>query len=117
MEVTSIKPQLKRAGFFSVFLDGKYSFSLSENGLLKTGLKLGQSLTSEEFEVIKEEATFDKLYNKVLYYISFRPRSEWEIKVYLKKHNPTEILNDRILNKLIKLGIVDDKAFTKFWVE
>jgi regulatory protein len=117
MQVTSIKPQLKRAGFFSVFLDGKYSFSLSETGLLKTGIKLGQTLTPAEFAEIREEATFDKLYNRTLYYISFRPRSEWEIKVYLQKHGQSEILNEKILNKLMELGIVDDRAFTKFWVE
>jgi regulatory protein len=45
-----------------------------------------------------------------------RPRSEWEIKTYLKnKHSPTS-LTKILLNKLSNIGLVDDLAFARSWV-
>ena len=44
MKITDIKAQVRRAGRYSIFVDGKYAFSLSDTALLEQKLKLGQEL-------------------------------------------------------------------------
>ncbi len=53
MKITSIKQQVKRADAYSIFLDGKYSFSLSGSELLKSGLAPNQDVSVEQLEVLQ----------------------------------------------------------------
>jgi regulatory protein len=57
------------------------------------------------------------LYGKVLNYLAIRPRSEWEVSQYLKKHHSPAILEKQILSKLSNNGLLDDSGFAKAWVE
>ena len=117
MKITAIKQQVKRAGRYSIFIDDKYSFSLSESALLEQKLTVGQELTPEEVGKLKEISADDKLYNQVLGYLAVRPRSAWEIESYLqRKHSPAPLIQN-ILNKLSDLSLIDDHAFARSWVE
>jgi len=117
MIVTAIKQQQKRADRFSIFVDNKFAFSLSESGLLESKLTLGKELDNQELSELKQAAVADKIYGKVLYYLSFRPRSQWEISTYLAKNNTPTPLAEKILNKLSKKSLIDDESFAKSWIE
>lgn len=117
MKITSIKQQVKRAGRYSIYLDGKYSFSLGENELLKLGLHSGQELTEEELASYQDESEYGKWFDRTLNLLSFRLRSEWELRDYLKRKDaPPEVI-DKILNKLSINGYVNDQQFAKSWVD
>ncbi len=117
MRISSIKQQVKRAERYSVFVDDKYSFSLSELGLINSGLHVGQEIDKEELEGLKDTALYDKFYNNVLNLLARRPRSEWEIHDYLKRKDSPAPLIEKILNKLSKNGYVNDKEFARIWIE
>ena len=117
MKITSIKQQVKRVDRYSIYLDGKYSFSLGENELLKLGLHSGQELTDEELASYHDESEYGKWFDKTLNLLRFRLRSEWELRDYLKRKDaPPEVI-DKILNKLSINGYVNDEQFAKRWVE
>ena len=116
MKITSIKQQIKRAGRYSIFVDEKYSFSLSDDALLASKLVRGQELTADEVEQYKQNSIDDKLYNATLRYLSIRLRSRWELQTYLKRKGASPTLMEDILNKLTKLGYVDDKKFAESFV-
>jgi len=116
MKITAIQQQVKRAGRYSVFVEGKYAFSLSDTALLQTKLVPGQELTPDEVEEYKQLSNDDKLYNRTLAYIAMRPRSEWEIRTYLEKKGASPALIDSILNKLSIVGLVDDEKFARAFV-
>ena len=60
---------------------------------------------------------FNKLYNAALRYLSFRSRSEKEIRDYLsKKENLPEIIS-QVITKLKEQKFLNDYEFTKQWVE
>jgi regulatory protein len=117
MIITAIKQQQKRADFFSIFIDNKFAFSLSEVGLLNSKMKIGQEMTFDEYKALKKEATYDRLYTKTLYYLSLRPRSEWEINLYLQKNSLSTSLSQKVLIKLTKNNLINDELFTRFWIE
>jgi regulatory protein len=117
MKVTEIKAQVKTAGRFSIFVDGRYAFSLSDTALLEEKLHIGQELDAAEVKRLEQVSSDDKLYGHSLHYVSMRPRSEWEIRGYLQRKNVSPALVDQILSKLSKLGMVDDVKFARAWVE
>lgn len=117
MKITEIKAQVKTVGRYSIFIDGKYSFSLSDVALFEQQLRIGQEVGSEQVKALKQLSSDDKLFGATLRYVGLRPRSEWEIRTYLQRKHASPALVDSILNKLSKNGFIDDVAFAKAWVE
>jgi SOS response regulatory protein OraA/RecX len=97
MKITSIKQQIKRADRYSIFVDGKYVFSLSESALLQSKLASGQELTSQQISDYKRLSAEDKLYNQALRYAAMRPRSEWEVEFYLERKGASPEAIDKAL--------------------
>ena len=117
MKITDIKAQVKTAGRYSIFIDGKYSFSLSDVALLGQNIRIGQEVDKERVGELKQLSTDDKLYGATLRYLALRLRSEWEIRSYLQRKQASPALVVSILNKLSKDGLVDDEKFARAWVE
>jgi regulatory protein len=117
MKITSIKQQVKAKERFSVYVDGVYSFSLSDTLLLESGLAAGRELTAAQIEGFRRLSAEDKIYNYSLRYAAMRRRSRWEMGQYLERKDAPPALAEIILNKLCELGLVDDEDFAKAWVE
>jgi regulatory protein len=117
MKITEIKQQVKRADRYSIFLDGKYSFSLREAELIKLALHSGQEIYETELSQYKGESDLGKWYDKTLNLLSFRLRSEWELKDYLRRKDCPPEISEQILNKLSNNGYLNDEQFARRWVE
>jgi regulatory protein len=117
MKITNIKQQVKRAGRYSIYVDGKYSFSLSEQELLNQGLRVGQEFKGDSFNQIQQTAVEDKAYMRALDMLARRPRSVWEMKQYLIRKGYNNNMIELILNKLSKRGLLDDNKFAELWVK
>lgn len=117
MEITSIKQQIKNAGRYSIFVDGRYAFSLSADALIESGLTQGRELSRDELAAYKKASQEDKAYNLTLAYVARRMRSEGELYEYFRRRQYADELIVIIMNKLRKLGFVDDAEFARRWVE
>jgi len=117
MKITAIKQQVKKANRYSFYVDGKYSFSLSENDFVNLGLVTGQEITEQDLSKYKQASDDGKWLDRTLNLLSYRPRSEWEIRSYLKRKDCPEQIINRILNKLRVNKYLDDEQFAKRWVE
>ncbi|HEX5456169.1 MAG TPA: RecX family transcriptional regulator, partial [Candidatus Saccharimonadales bacterium] len=117
MKITDIKQQVKRKDRYSIFIDGKYSFALSESGLLESGLKIGRELSDAELAELKEVSSEDKAIYRVLDLIARRARSEGEIRDYLRRKKYGDEAVKKILNTLSNKGYINDEAFARSWVE
>lgn len=60
---------------------------------------------------------YKKYLNLALRFLSYRPRSEKELKEYLKKKKVEPLVLDKILLKLYENKFLDDKEFVKWWIE
>lgn len=116
MKITKITQQLKRADRYSVFVDEKYSFSLSESALLESRLHSGQEISREEVGEYKKLSADDKVYNQALRYVAMRPRTNWEMATYLERKGASPALSDQILSKLTNIGLLDDNKFAEMFV-
>ena len=115
--VTDVSEQVKSKGFYNIFVDGKFSFSLSENDLDKFDIKIGRSLDDEQIEDLKKASGAGKCYNYALRYLALRPRSIKETKDYLlvrKGFSDPQV--NSALERLIEANYLNDSDFAQMWV-
>lgn len=115
-KITRIKAQ-KNKKRVNIYLDGKFAFGLDADNFLKAGLKVGQKLTQKQVDDLVFKNEFQKLLDKTLRLISRRPRSEKEIRDYLRKKKSPSKLIEAVVKKLKQLRQIDDAAFASWWVE
>lgn len=60
---------------------------------------------------------FEGFYNKALKFLSYRPRSEKEIKDNLKKKKASDSTIELIIKKLREQKFLNDSEFTRWWIE
>ena len=115
--ITAIKPQRKRKNRFSIYLDGKFAFGLSAESLAKANLGIDHELSPQEIDNLILESKLGKALDRVYRFLSYRPRSEKEIRDYLKKKGIGDELLDKIIAKIQNLGYLNDLEFARWWVE
>lgn len=116
MRISDIKQQVKRAGRYSIYADGKYVFSLSEQELLSSGIRIGNNYTESEFEELQQTAELDKAYMRALDLLARRPRSCWEMEQYLKRKDYDVSVVAKTLKHLEDRELLNDEAFARSWV-
>jgi regulatory protein len=116
-KITNLKQQVKRKDRVSVYVDGKYSFSLSTWQLGSVGISLGDEITKKQINEFKEKSEFGKLYDRTLMWLMLRPRSHWEVEDYLNRKSDNEASKKEILKRLDEKGYVNDRVFAERWIE
>jgi regulatory protein len=117
MKISAIKAQVKNPDRVSIYVDGKFAFSLNHAQLLDLKLHSGLELDEAKLEAFKKVSAFGKMFDRVLNYLMIRTRSRREVEDYCrrKKWDPAECAV--IIEKLTARGYLDDRAFARAWVE
>lgn len=116
MKITDIKQQIRRQGRYSIYIDSKYGFSLSENELLANNIRIGNEYTKDGFEKLQKTALLDKAYMQILNLLARRPRSRWELEQYLKqKYHDVSVITETLKHAEEK-GHINDMRFAESWV-
>ncbi|MBC7232066.1 MAG: RecX family transcriptional regulator [Chloroflexi bacterium] len=114
-KITALKLQKKNRQRVNVYLDGEYAFGL--HALLAAPLKVGQSLSPEEIEQLRERDALEVAYERALDFLSYRPRSRAEVEAYLQRHRVPDPTIQGVIERLSTAGLLDDEAFARYWVE
>lgn len=114
--ITSIKPQ-KNKKRVNIYLDGKFGFGLDLENFVKLRLKTEQELSNEQINEIVTRAEFAKSYERLLKFSMLRPRSEKELEDWMKRKKIYSGTCKLLLEKIKHLELVDDRKFSKWWVE
>ena len=114
-KVTALKVQKRRRDRVSVFLDVEYAFGLQN--ILAAELAVGEELTDQQIAALQRRDTAERAYENSLHYLSYRPRSEEEMRRYLQRREVDEETTGEVLDRLRRAKLTDDQAFAQFWVE
>ncbi len=60
---------------------------------------------------------FEKVYNKALRFLSYRPRSEKEVRDNLLRKKASSQIVEQVIAKLKEQRFLNDEEFVKWWVE
>jgi regulatory protein len=113
--ITALKGQPRNRARVVVYLDGLKAFGVTK--VLAAGLAVGQRLTDEEIENLRHDEAEEDAYQRALRLLGLRPRSERELRSYFDRHRFAPEIQEKVLARLGELGLVDDRAFARMWVE
>lgn len=116
-KITAIRQQQKAKDRYSVYVDEKYSFSLSESALISSGISSGTEITAEQLEAYKRLSAEDKLWGRALRYVAARLRSSHEVREYLRRKEAAPELIDQYIERLVDIGLLDDHRYAQVFVE
>lgn len=134
MKITGISVQARNPDRVNISVDGKYRFSLDILQVTELGVKLGREYDEDELAELENESQFGKLYARALEYTMMRLHSSREVRDYLwRKTRDTRVktrsgelrdkpgvskaIADRVFERLVEKGYVDDARFARYWIE
>ncbi len=115
--ITDIKKQKKSDQRFSVYIDDSFAFGVGDLELSASSLRVGAELSIEEVAEWKERTEANRAYFQGLFFLSFRLRSVYEMREYLKRKDWDAVVIDLTVSRLADEGHLDDLGFAKAWIQ
>lgn len=113
--ITAISVQKRDPQRVNIYLDGEFAFGLAR--IVAAWLQVGQTISEERIARLRAEDELEKAYSQALNLLSYRPRSESEIRHHLLDHEVPEAQIEATIERLRNAGLVDDQRFAHAWVE
>ncbi|WP_144511787.1 recombination regulator RecX [Bacillus sp. FJAT-22090] len=111
--ITRIGRQKNNNERYNLYLDEKYAFSVDEAVLIKYQLSKGKVIEGFTIDEIVFDDEVRKAYNKAIHFLSYRMRSEHEVKQKLLQNEFGEAVILEAIRKLYEHGFLNDENFTK----
>jgi len=109
--------QQKKQKRVNVYLDGKFAFGVTLESTLENHLKVGMELSTQKIEELRGKDYTDKIYVRLLSFASRRSHSKKEFEQWFRKKNVDPNIQDPLLARLSKVGLLNEEEFARWWVE
>lgn len=114
-EVQNVTKKGKK--YIVTFTNLEDDLTLSEDQIVSYRIIKGNTFTSSEIKKIKKSASIANYYNKAINYINFKPRTEYEVRLYLKKDDLNENDINKIISNLKEISYINDERFATRFTE
>ena len=114
-KITALEVQRKNPNRVNVHLDGEFAFGLAR--IVAAWLRVGQELSEVKIEQLVAEDGRERAYQQAMLFLSYRARSESELRQNLRKHEIPEPVIEQTLERLRQAGLANDDQFAQAWVE
>jgi regulatory protein len=114
-KITALEVQKRNPDRVNIHLDGEFAFGLAR--IVAAWLKVGQELSDEKIEQLQAEDARERAFQQAMLFLSYRARSESEIRKNLRKHEIPEPVIEHTLERLRQDGLANDSQFASAWVE
>ena len=114
-KITALVVQKRNPNRVNVHLDGEYAFGLAR--IVAVWLQVGQELDEEKLKRLQVEDAREWAVQQALLFLSYRARSESEIRQNLRKHQMPEEVIEETIARLRQDGLANDGQFAQAWVE
>lgn len=117
MKISNIKQQVKNLDRVSIFLDGKYTFSLTLDQLLNERLKKEDELDEQRVKQLKKLSDEGKIRARALEWLLSRPHSTREFRDYLYRKKAEKDHIEALVEEFTDRKYLNDEAFAKWFTE
>lgn len=114
-KITALEVQRRNPNRVNVYLDGEFAFGLAR--IVAAWLKVNGELDDEKIKQLQSEDAGEWALQQAMLFLSYRARSESEIRQNLRKHEIPEEVIEHTLERLRRDGLANDNAFASAWVE
>ncbi len=116
MEITSVEKNRKNKGRLSVFIDGKFSFTISEEDYISMNLYEHTVISEETVEYIKNTLNFRDAKSLAVRYLSMKLRTEKEVRVKLLEEGFDAACAEQVVEELKAIGYINNKLYAQKYV-
>lgn len=114
-EITALQVQKHNKDRVNVYLDGAFGFGLA--AVEAVHLHVGQKLTADQIAELQMKDDVERAYERALNYLSYRPRSEAEVRRNLREKDVEDRAIDVVIDRLTRASLLDDREFARYWVD
>lgn len=114
-KITALRFQKRNQNRVNVYLDDRFAFGLA--AIEAAHLQVGQTLSDEEIALLQSRDKSERAYERALNFLSYRPRSEAEVRRNLRQAAVDEVAIEAVIERLVRAGLLDDLEFARYWVE
>lgn len=114
-KIIALRKQRRNPNRINVCLDGDFVFGVAR--IVGAWLQVGQILDEAKIAHLQQQDTLETAYQSALRYISYKPRSEHEVRQKLITRGCAADVIQCVIDKLLQHKLVEDHQFARFWVE
>lgn len=111
LKIIKIQGQVRRPNRKTIFLDNGDVFGITEDVLISNNLVEGQTISETEIEKIKFDESNNKALNAAYRLLSYRMRSESEMKNRLKQKDYDKNIITAVIEYLKTINYLNDEEF------
>jgi len=100
----------------NVFIDGLFSFTIADELAVTNHLAVGRELSTSQIEELTQSNLFHKCMDAAVQFLSYRPRSESEVRQRLRQRGFDREAIEQVILKLKERRLIDDTTFAEFWI-
>ncbi len=116
MVITRIARNKGKKPLFAIYLDGEYSFDVSETVLAQFGLRTGEQLDDRRLQTIKGTANQKRAEEIAVNYVSYRPRSSKEVQDHLIRKGYSKDVAESVVSHLESVRLINNFEFARMFV-
>ena len=110
MKITKLE---KKKRLYLLELDSDQTCYITEDTIVRFMLTKGKEISAEELTEIKSFAQFSYSKNLALYHLSFKARTEKEVRDYLAKHEIDENIIPKVIQSLKDDNWINDRQYAQ----
>jgi len=114
-KISEIQSQKKDQDRLNIFIDDKFAFGISR--FIGHSLMVGQELGPKQIELLADADEREKAYQRALRFISYKPRTVFEVREKLQKYEFEEIIIHSVLQELEDKNYVNDRNYAAEWIQ
>jgi len=115
--ITAVERHPKQAGRYLIYLDGEPAITVHEDVLIKHRLLKGERIDAERLKQAVADEEQQRAWSDALKQVGRRPRSEKEVRHYLRRKGYAPPLIDAVVDRLKRDRYLDDAEFAAQWTE
>ena len=108
MKITKLE---KKKKLYLMELDNGDKCYITEDTIVRFMLSRDKVITQQEFDKIQAFAQFSYAKNLALYHLSFKARTEKEVREYLNKHNIDLQIASKVISNLKEDNWINDRQY------
>ena len=108
MKITKLE---KKKKLYLMELDSQQKYYVTEDTIVRFMLSRDKIITQQEFDKIQAFAQFSYAKNLALYHLSFKSRTEKEVREYLNKHNIDLQIASQVISNLKEDNWINDRQY------
>ncbi|MDD3655556.1 MAG: regulatory protein RecX [Atribacterota bacterium] len=116
-QITNIKVKKNNIYRVKIYINNEFFAEIDSSIINDLDLYISKTVSQNILDIIQQKCKLSEAKNEAIRFLSYRPRSKWEVKKKLRdKKYQLNTIND-VINWLKYENLIDDREFSIQWIK